>query len=96
MGGIPLWLDELLSVPEVRVVGAIVARNETENIGRCIRALRPAVDAIVVADTGSTDDTMVISKSEGAVVVETEWQDDFGHARRMAESALGDKGWVLC
>ena len=95
VGGIPLWLDELLSVPEVRVVGAIVARNETENIGRCIRALRPAVDAIVVVDTGSTDDTMVISKSEGAVVVETEWQDDFGHARRMAESALGDKGWVL-
>lgn len=95
VGGSPLWLEDLLAVPSVRVVGAIVARNEAENIGRCIRALRPAVDAVVVVDTGSTDDTIVIAESEGAAVVRTEWQDDFGGARRAADPVLGETGWVL-
>ncbi|NMP23567.1 glycosyltransferase family 2 protein [Sulfobacillus harzensis] len=95
VGGIPLWLDDLLSVPPVRVVGAILARDEAENIGRCIRALRPAVDSVVVVDTGSTDDTVAIAESEGAVVVQTDWEDDFGRARRAAETELGNTGWVL-
>ena len=90
-----MWLDELLAVPAVRVVGAIVARNEAENIGRCIRSLKPAVDEVIVVDTGSTDETRAIAESEGAVVVRAQWQDDFGQARRAAEPALGEDGWVL-
>jgi hypothetical protein len=89
------WLKDLLAVPTVRVMGAILAKNEAENIERCVLALKPAVDGVVVVDTGSTDGTVDIAKKAGAIVVETEWQDDFGLARQAAESALGETGWVL-
>lgn len=94
-GPIPDWLNTLLQVPPVRVMGAIVARDEEDNIGRCIQALKPAVDGIVVVDTGSVDNTVAIAEAEGARVVRVEWNDDFGKARRAADEALGDSGWVL-
>lgn len=89
------WVQKLLTVPPVRVVGAVIARNEAENIGRCLAALRPAVDAMVVVDTGSTDDTVAVAREAGAQVVEIEWPNDFGLARQAAEPLLGDEGWVL-
>lgn len=94
-GPIPDWLNALLQVPKVRVVSAILAKNEAENIERCITALQPAVDQVVVVDTGSEDGTVEIAERLGAVVVRTAWQNDFGLARQAAEPALGDEGWVL-
>lgn len=91
----PAWLTELLRVPPVRVVGAILARDEADTIERCITALRPAVDAVLVVDTGSTDDTVAIAEAAGAQVIQTTWQDDFGKARRAADDVLGHTGWVL-
>ncbi|MCY0899329.1 MAG: tetratricopeptide repeat protein [Firmicutes bacterium] len=91
----PDWLDSLLAVPKVRVVGAVLARDEAENIDRCVRALLPAVDELWVIDTGSQDDTPAIAKQAGARVLEVPWEDDFGKARRAADEVLGNDGWVL-
>ncbi|MCL8209362.1 MAG: tetratricopeptide repeat protein [Actinomycetia bacterium] len=91
----PPWLAELLAVPPVRVVAAVLARNEADNIERCLAALQPAVDAIVVVDTGSTDGTAALARRAGAEVLEVPWTDDFGAARRAADGAFGDEGWVL-
>ncbi|MCY0899260.1 MAG: glycosyltransferase family 2 protein [Firmicutes bacterium] len=91
----PEWLEALLTVPKVRVVGAILAKDEAENIERCVRALLPAVDAVFVADTGSTDGTQDIAREAGATVVEVPWEDDFGKARSCLDPHLGTEGWVL-
>lgn len=91
----PDWLEALLAVPSVRVVGAILAKNEADNIERCIAALSPAVDAVFVVDTGSSDDTVAKARQAGATVIETPWDNDFGKARRAADPYLGDSGWVL-
>ncbi|MCY0878784.1 MAG: tetratricopeptide repeat protein [Firmicutes bacterium] len=91
----PEWVEALLTVPRVRVVGAILAKNEADNIKRCVEALLPAVDAVFVADTGSTDGTQEIARQAGATVIEVPWEDDFGKARSSLDDHLGTEGWVL-
>jgi tetratricopeptide (TPR) repeat protein len=94
-GPVPEWLTRLLWVPKVRVVGVVLARDEEENMGRCLTQLRPAVDQVVVVDTGSTDRTPQVAAAMGAEVVTTTWEDDFGKARNAAFPFLGEDGWAL-
>lgn len=52
---------ELLSV-------VIITYNEEKNIGRCLDSVRDVADEIVVLDSFSTDRTVQIAESKGAVV----------------------------
>jgi glycosyltransferase involved in cell wall biosynthesis len=53
------------------VVLAIPTLNEEESIGSLLRAVpRDIVDLIIVADGGSTDATIALSKAAGATVIE--------------------------
>lgn len=55
---------------------------------------RGIADEIVVADTGSTDDTMTIARRFGARVIEIPWRNDFAEARNQSlAAASGD--WLL-
>lgn len=89
------WLSDLLAVPRVRVIGAVLARNEAANLPRCLAALAPAVDAMIVVDSGSTDGTQDLARASGATLVETTWNRDFGSARNAALPFLGNDGWAL-
>ncbi len=89
------WLERLLEVPKVRVVAAILAKDEAEHIHHAVSALMPAVDEVWVVDTGSQDNTVELAEQAGARVIHTEWANDFGKARRAADPHLGDDGWVL-
>lgn len=91
---LPAWLRELLAVPPVRVMGAMIARNEARTIGEAVARLRAAVDGVVVVDTGSTDDTPRLAEEAGAQVVSVAWTDDFAAARNAAVPYL-DGDWVL-
>lgn len=72
----------------------IIARNESENIARCINSAKAVVDEIIVGDTGSEDDTVAIAESLGARVYHFKWVDDFAKARNFVLSkATGD--WIL-
>jgi glycosyltransferase involved in cell wall biosynthesis len=46
----------------------IITCNEEQNIGRCIDSLWQVADEIVVLDSYSTDNTIVIAREKGAVV----------------------------
>ena len=46
----------------------IISYNEERNIGRCIRSLLAVADEVVVVDSFSTDETVKIALSLGAVV----------------------------
>ncbi|MGO4369509.1 glycosyltransferase [Paenibacillus sp. MCAF20] len=59
----------------------MIARNEADVLRRCLLSVKSFADEIVVADTGSTDDTAEIAKQCGARVLSVEWQDDFAKAR---------------
>jgi glycosyltransferase involved in cell wall biosynthesis/predicted Zn-dependent protease len=72
----------------------MIVKDEEEMLPRCLEAVAPAVDEIVVVDTGSTDRTVEVAESFGARVIHVEWKGDFASARNVSfEAATGD--WLM-
>lgn len=72
----------------------IIAKNEAELIGQCIKSALPYVDQVVVVDTGSSDRTQEIAKNLGAEIWDFPWNNDFSTARNFSlEKARSD--WIL-
>lgn len=72
----------------------MIVRNEENNIERCLKSAVEYVDEIIVADTGSTDQTKLICEKYGVKLYDFEWKDDFSAARNFSiGKATGD--WIL-
>jgi glycosyltransferase involved in cell wall biosynthesis len=72
----------------------MIVRDEEEMLPRCLGAIAPVVDEIIVVDTGSRDATIEIARSFGARVIEHEWTDSFAEARNISfDAATGD--WLM-
>jgi glycosyltransferase involved in cell wall biosynthesis len=72
----------------------MIVKDEEAMLGRCLQAVRDAVDEIVVVDTGSGDATVQIAESFGARVLHHAWDGDFSAARNASfAAATGD--WVM-
>lgn len=50
------------------ITAIILTKNEEKNILRCIKSIKNIVKRIVVVDSGSTDRTVELAKSEGAEI----------------------------
>ena len=46
----------------MRIVAHLIVKNEQRDLPRCLKSLVGVVDAVVIADTGSTDDTWVVAQ----------------------------------
>jgi glycosyltransferase involved in cell wall biosynthesis len=62
----------------------MIARDEAAGITRCLESAAPYVDAMLVLDTGSSDDTVALARDAGAEVHAFDWCDDFAAARNAA------------
>src|SRR4051794_32141431 len=72
----------------------MIVKDEEEMLPRCLAAAKPAVDEIIVVDTGSSDRTVEIAESFGARVIHHEWNGSFSDARNVSlDAASGD--WVI-
>jgi tetratricopeptide (TPR) repeat protein len=72
----------------------MIVKDEEEWLERCLAAVKPAVDEMIIVDTGSTDRTVEIAESFGATVLHHEWNGSFSDARNVSlEAATGD--WVI-
>ncbi len=78
----------------IGISACLIVKNESEYLGRCLESLKGLVDEIVVVDTGSTDNTVEIAESFGAVVGSFEWCSDFAAARN-ASLKLAKQPWIL-
>ena len=51
----------------------ILTHNEEKHIARCLQSLHPFTDKVFIVDSFSTDKTVDIARSLGAVVVQNPW-----------------------
>ncbi len=78
----------------LRLSLCMIVKDEEEMLPRCLAAAAPAVDEIVIVDTGSSDRTIEIAREFGATVIEREWTGSFAEARNVSfDAATGD--WLL-
>jgi len=78
----------------VNISLCMIAKNESDFIGNCLKSALPYVNQIIVVDTGSTDQTPEIARNLGAEVYFYNWNNDFSAARNHSlEKATGD--WIL-
>lgn len=64
----------------------MIVRDEEEVLARCLDSVLPAVDEIVIVDTGSRDRTKEIAARYTDKLYDFEWCDDFSAARNYAFS----------
>ena len=58
---------------KVKLSAVIITYNEEENIERCISSLQGVVEEIIVVDSFSSDKTIKIAKSKGAIVFQNKF-----------------------
>lgn len=69
----------------------MIVKNEEAVLARCLVSVSPAVDEIIIVDTGSTDRTRMIAEQFTEHVYDFTWIDDFSAARNFSFSkATGD------
>ncbi|MDH3892635.1 MAG: tetratricopeptide repeat protein [candidate division Zixibacteria bacterium] len=76
------------------ISACLMVKNEEELLPGCLESVRDWVDEIIVVDTGSTDRTVEIADSYGAVIHHQAWEGDFSkHRNYTLELATSD--WVF-
>ena len=70
----------------------IIAKNEEEHIGECLKRLSFA-DEVIVVDNGSTDQTVTVAKNAGAKILEAK-ERDFASVRELGLRGATGK-WIL-
>ncbi len=78
----------------VRCSLCMIVKNEAAVLPACLDSVRDLVAEMIVADTGSSDQTRQIAAERGACVLDFAWCDDFAAARNASLAhATGD--WVF-
>lgn len=72
----------------------MIAKNEGKRIERCLSSLMPYGFEIVVADTGSTDNTIDIARKFTDKIFTFDWCDDFSAARNFSIS-MASFDWIF-
>lgn len=79
-----------------RISLCMIVRDEERFLDACLASARPAVDEMIVVDTGSTDATVEVAERGGARVLRFAWCDDFAAARNVSlDAARGTHILVL-
>ena len=73
----------------------IIAKNEENNLLRCLESIKGIADEVILVDTGSFDKTISIAEKYNAKIIEFPWGKNFSTARNKALE-MATKDWILC
>ncbi len=73
---------------------SMIVRDASSTLSACLSSAIGIVDEMVIADTGSSDQTVEIAKDYGARVLHVPWTNDFASARNQALEAI-TSDWIL-
>jgi hypothetical protein len=83
-------------VRKLPIVVVIPTKNEAANITGAVRSVVDRVTAVVVVDSGSTDDTRLLAKTAGAEVVPYEWDGRYPKKKQWClDHVHPETDWVL-
>lgn len=72
----------------------LIIKNEGKYLSRCLYSIKDIASEIIVVDTGSTDNSMLIACEYTDQIYSYKWKDDFSSARNFClDKAEGD--WIL-
>ncbi|HET7898879.1 MAG TPA: glycosyltransferase family 2 protein, partial [Flavisolibacter sp.] len=71
----------------------IVCKNEEHIIGKTLQSVQAFAGEVLVYDTGSTDNTIVLAQQAGARVVQAPWEG-YGGSKQKAIH-LASNNWIL-
>jgi glycosyltransferase involved in cell wall biosynthesis len=77
-----------------RLTLSMIVRNAAAQLPECLESALGVADEIIIADTGSTDETVSVATNLGARVLSIPWSDDFAAARNLALAEV-KSDWVL-
>jgi len=84
--------QRLVTMPTLGL--SMIVRNGGEDLRCCLRSVVGIVDQIVVADTGSTDNSIEVAREFGATVIPIAWSDNYAEARNLSLAAV-TTDWVI-
>jgi glycosyltransferase involved in cell wall biosynthesis len=77
----------------MRLSVCIITHNEEANIVRTLESVRSLADEIIVVDSHSTDSTVALAKSRGAIVFDEDWKGFAAQKNSCIAKSTGD--WIL-
>jgi glycosyltransferase involved in cell wall biosynthesis len=77
----------------MRLSVCIITHNEEANIVRTLDSVRKLADEIIVLDSHSTDSTVALAKSQGAIVFDEDWKGFAAQKNSCIAKSSGD--WIL-
>lgn len=80
------------TIPSISL--CMILKNEEKNLSACLESVKDFVQEMIIVDTGSTDNTVIIAEQYGAKVYHFEWVNDFSKARNYGLQFV-TKEWVL-
>lgn len=80
----------------IPITGAILTYNEAAIIAATITHIKRYVAEVIVADTGSTDNTVRIATEAGARVINLKWENDFALIRNEALKEVKTEWCLYC
>lgn len=72
----------------------ILTKNEQKNIEAAVLNSKQCTDKVIVVDSGSTDETVILAEQAGAEVLFRAWDNDFAAQRNFALDKI-ETEWVL-
>jgi hypothetical protein len=83
----------LTEAPPLHLVAVILTKDETEHVAPCIRSLQGWTDAVVVWDSGVSEEVCRVAQAAGATVVQRPF-DNFAAQRQAALDTIHAE-WIL-